>query len=570
MKVQRWTFGSLLCLVLLKPLILILVLGVPVFLADEWSLVPFIEKVWHHQANFQDYWTAFAEHRIFFPRLIFALVYRPGSVDPRQVMIISWLIMTGIYMVASWYFFLKRPEMPGSSKFLYAFCFLSLGLSLVQYENWLWGLQIDFFLTQSFVILAAIFIAIDSIGIGTTCLLIGLCAAGASMCSGQGMLLWLSGGFCLLLLARTWVSRSLLAFSFLCGMVLFVWFYHADGSGRLRQASQLYWILHNPLEGLRSYFGLVGNPLAFCFGFSRLKQAPLVGVALLALFACQFSVVLKRKLLRRSIPFILLGSFGFFYCGLVTLGRAENGINEWFLTSRYATNSLSIPLALLGLSSTIAIFSRRQDRSIEIDLVLFNVPLFLLLALGFASEVQATNWASEDFSMKRFTASLLSFCTLFDGATDGVSTGPFFPLCPVGKCTLVNGAILPAMNVGFIPGPRDVNVMPLADVGLQVETDMQRKTVLYLSVHVNPRVVEGWVRIPEKITPQAILIRKPGHAKFLTATRLEKDKRSENGFSLYRWKFLILPILDPDSGSRFEAALLDEKEAILFPLGNAL
>ena len=570
MKLRGWIFGTVLCLVLIKPLILILVLGAPIFFADEWSLVPFIEKVWHGQANFQDYWTALAEHRIFIPRLIFALIYRPGTVDPRQVMIISWLIMSGIYALAVWYFFFKHPKMAGSAKFLYAFCFLNLGLSLVQYENWLWALQLHFFLTQVFVILAAILIGIDSIGNGTRSLLVALCAAGASMCTGQGMLLWLSGALCAVLIARTWVSRSLLAFSFLCGMALFVWFYHADGSGQLRQSSRLFWILHNPLEALRSYFGLVGNPLTFCFGFARLKQAPIIGVALVMLFACQVGVVLKRKLLHRSIPFILLGSFGFLYCGLVTLGRADSGINEWLLTSRYATNSLSIPLALVGLSSIIAVFSQRQDRSIGIDLLLCNVPLFLVFALSFASEVQAIGWASGDSSMKRFTAGLLPFFTLFDGATDGVSTGPFFPLSPVDNSKLIKWAILPAMKVGFIPGPRDITVTPLADFDVQVETDVKRKTVLYLSHHTDPRVLEGWVRIPERITAQAILLRKPGEEKFLTAAKLEKEKGSENGLSKYRWQFLILPALDPDPGARFEAALLDEKEAVLFPLRNTL
>jgi hypothetical protein len=565
MKLRGWIFGTVLCLVLIKPLILILALGVPVFFADEWGLVPFIEKVWHGQSNFYDYWTALAEHRIFIPRLIFALMYHPACVDPRQVMIISWLIMSWIYALAIWYFLLKRVKLAGSAKFLYAFCFLSLGLSLVQYENWLWALQLDFFLTQVFVILATTLIGIDSIGNGTKSVLVALCAAGASMCTGQGMLLWLSGGFCVFLIARTWVSRSLLAFSFLCGMVLFVWFYHADGSGQLRQSSRLFWIFHNPLEALRSYFGLVGNPLTFCFGLARLKQAPIVGVAVAMLFACQVSVVLKRNLLQRSIPFILLGSFGFFYCGLVTLGRAGGGINEWFLTSRYATNSLSIPLALVGLSSVIAIFSRRADRSIKIDLLLCNVPLFLVLALSFASEVQAIDWARGDSSMRRFTTSLLPFFNLFDSATDGVPTGPFFSLCPVDNCKLINGAILPAVKVGFIPGPREVNVTPLECIGVQVETDVKRETVVYLSHHIDPRVVGGWVRIPERITPQAILLRKPGEEKFLTAARLEKEKGSPKGLSVYRWKLVILPKLDPDRGARFEAALLDEKEAILFP-----
>jgi len=567
MKLQKWIFGTLLCLVLIKPLLFILALGVPIFFLDEWGLVQFLEKFWHGQANFHDFWKAFAEHRIFLPRLIFTAVYRPGSVDPRQVMVISWLIMSSAYSVAVWRFFLSRTGIGAYSRFIYAFCFLSLGLSLVQYENWLWALQVDFFLTQSFVILAAILIGISSLGNGTRSLLVALCAAGASLCSGQGMLLWLSGGLCMFLIARTWLSGILLAAGSLCGMVFFVWLYHIDGSGQLGQSSRLTWIFHNPIGALRSYFGLIGSALSFCFGVNRFKEAPIVGVALTVLFACEAGVLIQRKLLRQSISFILLGSFGFFYCGLVTLGRAESGISETLLTSRYATNSLTIPLALVGFSSVVALFGRLRDRSIQIDLLLFNVPLFLVLAMSFSSEVQGAEWASGDSSLRRLSASLLPFINLFDSAGDGVSTGPFYPLYPVDKCVVAEG-ILPAMKVGVIPGPREVKITPLPGVAVQVESDVQRKRVVYLSHQTMPRVVEGWVRIPDQIISQAILLRKPAEGRFLTAARLEKKGRSGSGFSVYRLQFLIDQRLDPHPETGFEAALLDASGGILYTLGN--
>jgi hypothetical protein len=569
MKLQRWIFGTLLCLVLIKPLLFILDLGVPIFFQDEWILVPFLEKIWHGQAIFLDYWTAFAEHRILLPRLIFAAVYRPGNVDPRQVMVISWLIMSVAYSLAIWRFFLSRTEIPAYSRFIYAFCFLSLGLSLVQYENWLWALQVDFFLTQAFVILAAIFVGINSLGNGTRSLLVALCATGASLSSGQGMLLWLSGGLSLFLVARTWLSRTLSASGFLCGMVFFVWLYHIDGSRQLGRSSQLTWILHDPIGALRSYFGLIGSAISFCFGFNRFKEAPIVGVALAVLFACEVGVLIQRKLLRPSIPFILLGSFGFFYCGLVTLGRAEGGISETLLTSRYATNSLTIPVALVGFSSVVAIFGGLQDRSIQIDLLLFNVPLFLVLAMSFGSEVQAAEWASGDSSMRRLSLGLLPFISLFDSAADGVSTGPFYPLSTVDKSAVVAWGILPAMKVGVIPGPREVKITPLQGIAIQVETNVQRKRVVYLSHQTMPRVLEGWVRIPEELIPQAILIRKPAQEKFFAAAWLEKKGQSGNGFSVYRWQFLIDQRLDPRPETGFEAALFDERAGILYTLGDA-
>jgi len=81
--------------------------------------------------------------------------------------------------------------------------------------------------------------------------------------------------------------------------------------------------------------------------------------------------------------------------GLVTLGRPESGISETLLTSRYATNSLTIPLALVGFSSVVALFGRLRDRSIQIDLLLFNVPFFLVLAMSFAVKFKLRSGQTE-------------------------------------------------------------------------------------------------------------------------------------------------------------------------------
>jgi len=77
------------------------------------------------------------------------------------------------------------------------------------------------------------------------------------------------------------------------------------------------------------------------------------------------------------------------------------------------------------------------------------------------------------------------------------------------------------------------------------------------------------VRIPEQIVPQAILLRKPAEEKFLAAAGLEKKGQSGNGFSVYRWQFLIDQRLDQHPETGFEAALLDESAGILYaPLSN--
>src|SRR5215831_1838292 len=114
----------------------ILWLGVPVLYMDEWTLIGFIEKVRAGTTHFQDFWIAYAEHRIFLPRLFFALVYRSGPLDPRPLMWSSWLVIGVVTCAASHRFFWRGDRVCSTfSKLAFTASFATMTFSLVQYEN---------------------------------------------------------------------------------------------------------------------------------------------------------------------------------------------------------------------------------------------------------------------------------------------------------------------------------------------------------------------------------------------------------------------------------------------------
>jgi hypothetical protein len=79
---------------------------------------------------------------------------------------------------------------------------------------------------------------------------------------------------------------------------------------------------------------LVGSPLTYTAGFGRLQVAPWVGLLLLVGFLLLVVLASLQEHTREAAPFIVLGLYGCAYAVLVTLGRAKNGYNDWFLTSR--------------------------------------------------------------------------------------------------------------------------------------------------------------------------------------------------------------------------------------------
>jgi hypothetical protein len=169
-----------------------------------------------------------------------------------------------------------------------------------------------------------------------------------------------------------------------------------------------------------------------------LDTAPGEGFAIFVIFGILLFMAVRRRNLRECAPFVALGVYSLLYAILVAAGRAPEGYNDWFLTSRYTTSALCLYMAVLGLCLVLFAGTQKSRQ------LMLQAALIGFIGLGLANSIAATSMANEDYIMRRAAMRLLVYQNLFHAELDGCGTGPFFTLCPVGTAHLyaVNRRIL--------------------------------------------------------------------------------------------------------------------------------
>lgn len=113
---------------------------------DQWELVPLLDKMYRGQLTFHDLWDQHNEHRIFFPRIIMLALARGTGWNTNFELAVNVLLALGIFAV-----FVHQVKITGrklgAAGLPWAIPAISLIVfSIGQYQNWLWGWQLQIFL----------------------------------------------------------------------------------------------------------------------------------------------------------------------------------------------------------------------------------------------------------------------------------------------------------------------------------------------------------------------------------------------------------------------------------------
>lgn len=308
---------------------------------DQWELVPVMQHMQTGDFYVNDLWQQHNEHRLFFPKLIMVASAYLTHWNTRVEMAISLAIAIGSFLllIKLW----RRSAVPLGLLFL---CSM-IWFSPVQIENWLWGWQIQWFLSVLGVLVALYGLSkVVDAGLSVKAALFmvgGTILAQYSL--GSGTLLWP-----VLVLALLYLRAPLHKLAAV-GLV---------GVGTTLLYYSRYAHLTVPSKGLAFY-----EPLAFIkyellyFGRSLSfyhKPAMLCGLLLLICFAglAIYMFTRQKDLFRRNIVWIVLGLYAIgsgFVTGLARLGF---GVDE-AASSRYTTIS-----SLLLISTLIIAYNSRQ------------------------------------------------------------------------------------------------------------------------------------------------------------------------------------------------------------------
>lgn len=340
---------------------------------DQWGLVPLLDNYYQGTLSIHDFWTMHLEHRMFFPRLIMVLlaVTTYWNIGYELAVSVALAIAT---LIAIIYQVRQTAARIGIYTTVWLMPPLSLLLfSLTQWENWLWGWQIQIFLNVLTVVLGTILLCqsqqwIPFVG----ALVLGVVAA---FSFANGLIYWLIGPL-LLVVTHDWRSKHLwlkLGIWLLVGGLVIT--SYVFGYQRPPSHPSAWTVLEQPIAYAKYVVAYLGAPigafyhrLAYLFGL-------LGGGALLV----NAWIVAQRTQLRVVAPYVAWGLYAIGSAAITGVGRVGLGIGQ-ALSSRYMTFGTLLWIANIILLYFMVSTMRRRVK--WINLAALGAMVMLLLSLG--------------------------------------------------------------------------------------------------------------------------------------------------------------------------------------------
>ncbi|NJK72916.1 MAG: hypothetical protein HC942_00520 [Microcoleus sp. SU_5_6] len=368
---------------------------------DEWRLASFFDKIAAGNASFKDFWALHSNHRIVFPKIIIAVLAFASrwQINYQLYLSVGLALLTSIALYK-----LSAIQVKNTDNLFHAANILTgiLTFSLVQYENWLWGFQLAWFLVN-LCFAAAVYALIlhrkllPDIRIFMAAVFCFI----ASFSLAQGLLSWLAAIPAVVAVEGNAVQKRKRAIVwiilFLTTCTIYAIDYHPS------RKTNIIGLLNKPLVVIDYFLSLLGSPIVRSPGFSAF--AGLVILAIFGFLAVYFSSVIfhsasqssdnaiasfpaitesarvsppvtaseSRQFYERAktsslaitdmaVPWLSVGLFAVLSALFITVGRAGFGAIQAIESSRYTTNSILLLIASLQLGQ---LFVREQKATLK-------------------------------------------------------------------------------------------------------------------------------------------------------------------------------------------------------------
>lgn len=360
---------------------------------DEWGFVPLLQKLNSSNLTLADLWAQHNEHRIFLPKVIMLVLASLTRWDVRYEMVLSIVLAVGIFLLI---FSLLSRTFEGR-RYPWAIAGLVLALLIFSpagYENWLWGWQLQWYL--SVIALIAVVVVLSSgFAKRLPMVAVGLAALGAvigNLSLASGNFIWIA--VAPLVFFQRHVRRY--AWLFLGSGMICVGIY-LRGYHRTDPASSFAYLLQHRGDLMSFIVQYLGRP----FG-SSVGVAVVAGSFLLVAFIVVLLVLLigHRDQFARWGPWVCIAV----YVGIADLttgvGRISLGGTPG-LSSRYTSISgLMIPATVACLSVLLTTLKRTKSATP-------HVLIWGLVGLGLLTSYRAS---IGDFEARGAQMALIKEC----------------------------------------------------------------------------------------------------------------------------------------------------------------
>lgn len=344
---------------------------------DQWELVTQIRHYNDHTLSWADLWVQHNEHRIFFPRLIMmglAVMTRwhvGAEIATNLVLALTSFVVVTLLLRRT--FGTLEPRYQAAIAAATAW----LWFSPVQWENWLWGWQIQWFLSILGLVLAIWALAAwpRAWRAGWALPAATLGAITATYSLGNGFLVWVAGLIPLLLQRRgrrtytVWVTSAVAA--------LALYYYHYQDPN---PAERLLW-LKEPLAYAGYVLAYLGG--VFAVGFVQLAVVAGAGLSLIFCGSLIYLWRYDRPALLRLGAWIGLAVYAILSACLGGIARLDLGVSQ-AVSSRYTTVSqlMVIATAILAGHALRALHKHHRSRQPQILAISKAVIISACIILG--------------------------------------------------------------------------------------------------------------------------------------------------------------------------------------------
>lgn len=365
--------------------VLILIYGVNLPYWDQWKIAPLFEKINNNSLSFNDLFAQHNESRKFFPRLVFISLAYLTHWDVKYEMLFMFLLACIISLNI---YCLSRLTLGGSTikRLLIAAISNLLIFSPIQWENWLWGIQIVVFI-PILCITTCVLLAYSRLSVIAK-FLISICLCIISTFSyANGILAWIVVFPILILKSRNQLNKNRwLVFLWIASFIFSAVTYFYNYKKPEHHPSFLEALAH-PQQAIQYFLSFLGAPLGIGNVVDSKTSALTIGlVLLLLLFASCFYLlrfIRDYALLDRMAGWLTIGLYTLISATITTLGRLGLGL-EYSLSSRYTTFSVYLIVSLVHIIPIIADDIKNKgfflkDKKLKTQILPFLIAIILIL-----------------------------------------------------------------------------------------------------------------------------------------------------------------------------------------------
>ncbi len=353
---------------------------------DEWRLATLFDKIAAGNVTFNDFWALHSNHRIVFPKIIISLLAFASRWNINYQLCLS-IGLAGLTFIATYKLSsLQVKNVWDDLWHLANILTCILVFSLVQYENWLWGFQLAWFLVNlCFVSAVSVLVSNYNFSPKIRISLAAVFCFIASFSLAQGLLSWLAAIPAVMALEGKQVHKKIRLIVWMLLFVATCAVYSIDYHPSRK--TSIISLLNKPLVVIDYFLSLLGSPIVRSPGVSAFAGLVIftsfvffvwhfgnkiisISVALndsasdLSVSYSNSSVVIASQAKqsqvpaiasslamteREALPWLSIGLFSILSSLLIALGRAEFGAIQAIASSRYTTNTILLLIAIVQL-----------------------------------------------------------------------------------------------------------------------------------------------------------------------------------------------------------------------------